>query len=128
MINRILIGCALALVSTSAWADVRIRNGSGYQITEVYVSPVDAAKWGPDLLKDKMLAPNDTLTVTGVTPGSWDFRLVFREVGGKESWPCVIESVKLDSKGDDSTFDDDTLDRCAEHTDEGGADDEGEES
>jgi hypothetical protein len=119
MIKRILLGCALALISSSAWADVVIRNGSGYEITEVYVSPEDTTKWGDDLLSDKIMAPQDTLTVKGVTPGTWDFRLVFRKVGGKEAWPCVIEGVQLDAAGDDSTFDDATLDKCWEHTDEG---------
>jgi|GEM_PF-5141663 len=119
MIKRILLGCTLVLVSSSAWADVKIRNGSRYEITEVYVSPENTTKWGEDLLSDNLLKPNDSLTVTGVTPGKWDFRLVFREAGGKETWPCVIEGVPLDASGDDSTFDDKALDACWEHTDEG---------
>lgn len=102
----------------SAHADVIIRNGSNYEITEVYVAPQSMTEWGDDHLGDKVLKPKDMLTLTGVAPGKWDFRIVFREQGGKENWPCVVQGIELTSAGDDSTFDDETLDNCAENTDE----------
>jgi hypothetical protein len=119
MTKRLFFGLAAMLIASPAAADVIIRNGSGYEITEVYVAPQSMTNWGEDHLGDKTLKKNDTLTLTGVAPGKWDFRLVFREVGGKEEWPCVINGVDLDEQGDDSTFDDATLDQCSENTDEG---------
>jgi len=127
MIKRILLGCAVMAVSSAAFADVVIRNGSNYEITEVYVAPHSIQTWGPDHLGENMLKPSDSLTLKGVAPGTWDFRIVFREAGGKESWPCVIPGIELGEAGDDSTFDEATLDKCAEHTDESGGEEEGEE-
>ena len=125
MIKRMLLGCALALVSQNAFADVVIRNGSHYEITEVYVAPQSIKSWGDNKLGDKKLEKNDTLTLTGVAPGTWDFQLVFREPGGKEDWKCVIAGIELDEKGDVSTFTDKTLDKCWENTEGEAAEDDG---
>lgn len=118
MIKRIILGCTLVAVSVPAWADVVIRNGSKYEITEVNVSPASLTDWGEDHLGKDVLGPNDTLTLKGVSPGKWDFRLVFREKGGSQNWKCVINEVELDNSGDDSTFDNATLDHCWENTEE----------
>ena len=115
-----LIVCFASTFSTMslAFAEVVIRNASKYEITEVYVSPQSIQSWGADSLKDDILAPEGKLTLSGVTPGTWDFKLVFREKGGKESWSCVISGIELDEDGDDSTFTGAMLDKCWEHTDE----------
>lgn len=104
--------------SVSAFADVVIRNASKYEITEVYVAPESIESWGEDSLKDQILPPDGKLTLTGVVPGSWDFKLVFREKGGKESWHCILQGIALDATGDDSTFDTEMLDKCSENSPE----------
>lgn len=119
MKKELLVACALAFVSADAWADVVIRNGSKYEITHVNVSPASVKTWGPDHLGEGILKPKDTLTLKGVAPGTWDFQLVFRDAGGKTDYKCVIQGVELDEKGDDSTFDDGTLDACYVNTNQG---------
>jgi hypothetical protein len=128
MIKRILLGLlAVGLVSESAFADVVIRNGSDYEITQVYVSPQSVKSWGKDHLGDKILGKGNKLTLTGVDPGTWDFQIVFREVGGKEEWKCVIPGIELSDAGDDSTFETETLNKCNQNTENAAEEEESEE-
>lgn len=128
MLKKILItGAALTLCCSDAFAEVKIRNGSKYEIDAVYVSPSSMKKWGEDHLGKKTLSPGDVLTLTGVEPGKWDFRIEFNKPGKEKKYVCEIPEVALDEKGDDSSFDSETLAKCAKATEEAHKDDDSEE-
>lgn len=120
----VMASAALALFCSDALADVKIRNGSKYEIDAVYVSPSSIKKWGEDHLGKKVLAPGDVLTLTGVEAGKWDFRIEFNKPGKDKKFVCEIADVELDEKGDDSEFDNKTLSNCAKATEAAHADEE----
>lgn len=113
MLKQVILGCGSLLICADAFADVVIKNGSKYEIQAVYVSPQSMKNWGEDHLGDKTMEPGDQLTLTGVAPGTWDFRLEFVKDGSDKDYVCEIPGVELDESGDVSEFDDKTLKNCA---------------
>lgn len=113
MLKQAFLGCASLLVCANAYADVVIKNGSEYEIQAVYVSPQSMKNWGEDHLGNQTMDPGDQLTLTGVAPGTWDFRLEFVKKGSDKEFVCEIPGVDLDEGGDVSEFDNKTLKNCA---------------
>ncbi|QHS10243.1 hypothetical protein [Sinimarinibacterium sp. NLF-5-8] len=103
----------LAAVSLPAHAaKVEFVNQSSWEIHEIYFSPASAKKWGEDYLGDEILEKGDTLTLSGVTRGKWDVRVV-----DEDGDVCVLENVYLDSS-DRWVINDEDLLGCQAGTDE----------
>lgn len=72
-------------------ADVVFVNQSSWEIHEIYFSPAKQKSWGEDHLEDEVLQKGDSLTLTGVTRGKWDVRVV-----DEDGDQCVLEDVRID--------------------------------
>jgi hypothetical protein len=64
-------------------ASLTVVNGSGFSVTELYVSPSTSGTWGPDQLAGT-ISPGGSFTLTGIPPGTWDFKAV--SAGGTVFW------------------------------------------
>lgn len=71
-------------------ADVVFVNKSSWEIHEIYFSPAKQKNWGEDHLDKEVLQKGDSLTLSGVTKGKWDVRVVDED--GDE---CVLEDVQI---------------------------------
>ncbi|MGV8940116.1 MAG: hypothetical protein ACOH1P_01055 [Lysobacter sp.] len=79
------------LVSTAALAaNVIFVNQSSWEIHEVYFSPASQSNWGEDHLGSDILEKGDSLTLSGVSAGRWDVRVV-----DEDEDECVIEDVRI---------------------------------
>ncbi len=117
MLKHILLsGAAIALCCSDALADVKIMNASKYTFTAVYFAPTSMRDWGQNHLGKKTLNPGDVLTLSGVTPGTWDAQIVYEKDGNDKEFVCEIKEVELDESGDHSKFDNKTLDGCEKAT------------
>ena len=70
-------------------ATLKVRNDSDFQITEIHVTGVGNATWGPNLLGGDTLAPGESL-VLGVDCGTYDALLV-----DEQGVDCEIHDVDL---------------------------------
>lgn len=68
---------------------LRIDNDSSFDFFEIYVTPIDAFSWGPDLLDNDVLFPGESLTIE-VGCDYYD-AMVVDEFGNE----CIIESLDL---------------------------------
>jgi hypothetical protein len=100
--------CALAALVALAFAGtaqagkfdsvVTVRNGSLWEIHQMYLSSVEEEEWGPDQLGEQIIeAQGGSFKLTGVPCDSYDVRLVDED--GDE---CVVREVDL--CGDDATW------------------------
>ncbi|MET1077417.1 MAG: hypothetical protein ABWY06_05275 [Pseudomonas sp.] len=85
-------------------AEVKVKNESSWNINEVYFAPSSETEWGPDHLGEEVLMSGMTLTLTGVTAGKWDVRLV-----DEEQDVCVVKEVKIKASETWTITDDDLL-------------------
>lgn len=81
---------ATAALAASKTANVKIVNKSEWAIAEMYLSPVDDEAWGPDQLKEHVINPGETFTLSKIPCDSWDVKLVDED--GDE---CVLGGVDI---------------------------------
>jgi hypothetical protein len=55
---------------------VAVVNSSGSTINGIYLTPVSASSWGPNQT-NQPLDPGQILTLTGISPGNFDLRVIF---------------------------------------------------
>lgn len=70
--------------STSGGSELLVINSSAEPIFYIYMSPSAQTTWGPDLLGSEVLMIGQTFTITGLTPGAWDIRVVDQSGNYKE--------------------------------------------
>ena len=80
-------------------------------IHEIYFSPSTQDDWGDDHLGHKVLKPGMALTLTGVTAGKWNVRLV-----DDDEDECIVKNQQI-SASEKLSIDDDLL-GCQAATDE----------
>lgn len=98
---------ALSLAPGLALANkVVFVNQSSWDITHIYFSPSKSKNWGEDHLEKDILSKGDSLTLTGVSKGKWDVRVIDED--GDE---CVISDVMIQSN-DKWVIEDDDLLTC----------------
>lgn len=77
-----------------AWANryrIRINNDSRYDIYRIYASSAERPGWGGDLLgRHRILASDDSFTITDIVPGEWDIKFVDED--GDE---CTLRNVQV---------------------------------
>ena len=114
MQRTLSFGLALsALIALPAFAaNVEVENRSSWDIHEIYFSPSSQEDWGEDYLGREVLKHGMTLTLTGVSSGRWDIRLV-----DEDADVCVLEDVRITASETWVVTDDDLL-ACQAATDE----------
>lgn len=81
----------LAMQAVPAFAaTIKIENESSWEIHEIYFAPSNQEEWGEDHLGKQVLKPGMTLSLTGVTPGKWDVRLV-----DEDEDECIVQGQKI---------------------------------
>ena len=94
-------------------AEVDLENASSWDITEVYFAPSSQEDWGDDHLGSELLESGMTPTLSDVSAGTWDVRLV-----DEHGDVCLIQEVRIRSSETWTVTDDDLL-GCQANTDEG---------
>lgn len=70
-------------------SDITIYNDSDYILYEIYVSPIGASTWGPDLLGSDILYPDESVTVA-VDCATYDVMVV-----DEYDVACVLEGINV---------------------------------
>jgi hypothetical protein len=91
----VVVGALASVAITATAADkkkasVKVVNKSDWTIVELYLSPVNDTKWGPDQLGEETIKPGDTYTLTDVPCDNWDVRLV-----DEDKDVCIVEDVDI---------------------------------
>ncbi|MES2869692.1 MAG: hypothetical protein V4749_09000 [Pseudomonadota bacterium] len=103
----------LSLFALNALAStIVIENKSSWEIHELYFAPSSQDDWGDDHLGEQVLKTGMTLTLKGVTPGTWDVRLV-----DEDQDECIVQGQKISSSQTFEIEDDDLL-GCQANTEE----------
>jgi hypothetical protein len=93
----VLLAVALpAIAAAGKKADVKITNGSDWEIHHFYLSSTDDGRWGPDQLGDEVIGSGESFTLAEVPCGEYDVKLVDEE--GDE---CVVGGVDICGKGEE---------------------------
>lgn len=93
-------------------ATIKIENKSSWEIHEVYFAPSSQDDWGDDHLGKQVLKTGDTLSLTGVSAGKWDVRLV-----DEDEDECVVKDQQI-SASEKFVIEDEDLLGCQAATDE----------
>ncbi len=99
--NSLLFSCLLAFGFAFAGctsdeeldltSNLVIENNSSFSFLQIYLSPVDAATWGADLLGNTdILSPGEVLEVSGIECDDYDVRIV-----DEDSDECIIDDIDL---------------------------------
>ena len=84
------VGLSVSARAAGKWSDVKIVNLSDWKIQELYFSPSEAATWGRDQLKDHIINPGETFSLSQVPCGVWDVKVV-----DQHNESCVVEKVDM---------------------------------
>lgn len=111
--KRILAAACLSIFAVNAVAaTIKIQNKSSWEIHEVYFAPSSLDEWGEDHLGKQVLKTGDTLSLTGVTAGKWDVRLV-----DEDEDECVVKDQQIKAS-ETFVIEDEDLLGCQAATDE----------
>ena len=72
---------------------LRFWNTTAHTISELYLAAPGTGAWGPNQClndPDKSVGPDERLTITGVTPGRYDVKLV-----DKKGRMCIVPNVEV---------------------------------
>ena len=69
---------------------LRIENASSFDIHRLYVSSSDEGNWGPDQLGVRVLRSGDTFTLTNITAGEYDVKLV-----DEDGDSCTVAKISV---------------------------------
>ena len=87
--------CAFAAVPLVAStglqkASIKINNKSEWDIHELYLSPHESNKWGPDQLGDRVIKSGTSFTLTDIPCGEYDVKVV-----DDDGDACEIENIPM---------------------------------
>jgi hypothetical protein len=97
----------VSMVATTALAqgsrqDFTLVNRTGYDISEVYVSPGKTNDWEEDILGDDGLEDGDSVNITFRRAGKtciWDLKVVYSDDDSSAVWHdinlCQVEKITL---------------------------------
>ena len=98
------VATSLALISFGAFAsdaDFRLKNKTGYQIDEVYVSKHSSSDWGKDVMGDDALADGESVKIKFPHSSSackFDIQVIYHDKD-KAEWSnvdlCEYETITL---------------------------------
>ena len=105
----LLVLCAVSASDAGAQGtSATLVNGSGFDIYELYLSPSNQARWGPDQLGEYVLESDMSFTLSGMGCGHYDLKLVDED--GDE---CVVMEQHLCGDMGDWVLTDEELLECA---------------
>jgi hypothetical protein len=86
---------ALAAMCSTVLGAERLRfwNLTAVTISKLYLAPTGTKDWGPDQCQndpDGMVDPDERLTLTGITPGLFDVKLI-----DKAGRTCIVPNIEL---------------------------------
>jgi hypothetical protein len=84
------------LSAQTGWFQVRIENGSRYQVSRMYLSPASNNYWGPDLLGSHVLPNGYVFTTREMPTGQYDLKLV-----DEDGDVCVVSGLSI---GEDTSW------------------------
>jgi hypothetical protein len=83
-------------------ADFRLKNKTGYQIDEVYVSPHASGNWGKDIMGSDALASGEAVTINFPHGGKachFDVKVKYHDDDSTAEWGnvdlCQYETISL---------------------------------
>ncbi len=94
-LNVTLAAAVMMMMGTAAFAsdaDFKLKNKTGYQIDEVYVSPHSSKNWGRDKLGDRALADSGSVAIRfprGAQACRFDIKVKYHDDGSTEAWGDV---------------------------------------
>jgi hypothetical protein len=104
-LNAVFAAGVLTLTASAAFAsdaDFRLKNRTGYQIDEVYVSQHSSNNWGKDIMGKDALADGEVLNVTFPHGGSachFDIKVKYHDDDSTAEWGnvdlCQYETISL---------------------------------
>lgn len=105
-LNLLSAAALVSMVATTALAqsrqDFTLINRTGYDISEVYVSPSKTDDWEEDILGDDSLEDGERANITFSRAGKtcmWDLKVVYSDDDSSAVWHdinlCQVERVTL---------------------------------
>jgi hypothetical protein len=104
-LQTLVVANMLTLIAAGAFAsdaDFKLKNKTGYQIDEVYVSSHSSGKWGKDLMGSDALADGEVLNVTFPHGGGacqFDIKVKYHDDNSTAEWGdinlCQYETISL---------------------------------
>lgn len=95
----LMFGASPSRLRTAGAVDRRyqlvIVNDSEVDVNNLYMSSSHKTSWGPDLLRDDILSPQKSFTISDIIPGEYDFMLV-----DEEENRCVERDVQIFRDGE----------------------------
>lgn len=85
-----LIGTLCVEASAQSRESITFRNESQTNIRNLYVSPVNVNEWGPDILRNQVLASGHDFRYDAMTPGRYDLMLV-----DEHGATCMLRNVAI---------------------------------
>jgi hypothetical protein len=89
-------------VAHASEADFKLKNRTGYQIDEVYVSPHASSRWGRDILGRDALADGEWVNITfphGNNACHFDIKVKYHDDDSTAEWGnvdlCQYETISL---------------------------------
>lgn len=113
VVGAVVSMAVAAMAADKKKASVKVVNKSDWTIVELYLSPVDDTKWGPDQLGDETIKPGDTYTLTDVPCDNWDVRLV-----DEDKDVCIVEDVDICASSETWTITSKDLLKCQKESKE----------
>jgi hypothetical protein len=92
MPTLIVLGATLATGAFANEADFTLKNRTGYQIDEVYISPHSSRNWGRDRMGNAALADSHSIDIRfprGAQACRFDIKVKYHDDGSIESWGDV---------------------------------------
>lgn len=96
------VAALLSMPVAAGDQDFVLINGTGYVISEVYVSPVKAGDWEEDVLGRDVLGVDDRTEIRfsrDTDACRWDLKVVYEDDGSSAEWGnlnlCEISAVTL---------------------------------
>ena len=84
------VNTTLSMMNTGNGA-VAVFNNSGLTINGIYLTPQSASTWGPNQA-DQPLGNGATLTLTGISPDTYDMRVIFSNGGFRDYTAIYVTS------------------------------------
>ena len=81
----VLLSAAITPASAQHRYSLKIHNGSGWTVTQIYVENAEHRGWGPEEMKSFVLAPGTTFILTGLKPGEYNVKFV-----GAKGHECIL--------------------------------------
>jgi hypothetical protein len=103
-----LLAAVPALSNAAAQrGEFMIVNRSNYTIYQLFLSPSNRVRWGPDQLRRRVIKPGDSYTLNGIPCGLYDVKVVDHDGDA-----CVVREIPMCKDHTHWEMTNDSLLRC----------------